>query len=110
MADFYPLLRSSEQRIVNSISVQSFPCCIKNIVCSLSQLHLSLFSDSTQKVKIYLCASRQNSGFGNRFLGCTERLVAGTSLEAGATALVSCLLCRNSFLPKNLIGYLRIYS
>lgn len=44
-----------------------------------------------------------------RFIIRAERLRAGTSLAAGATVCVSCLLCRISSLPKTLNVYLRTY-
>src|SRR6266566_2428066 len=66
----------------------------------LSQLHLSFFTESTQKAKLYLWAVHQHCGVGNCFLKRTEKLREETFLSARATVLVSFLLFSRSCLPK----------
>jgi hypothetical protein len=77
----------------------------QNSASLLSQLHLSFLTGSTQRAKLYLCAVYQNSGVGNYFLKSSEKLREGTFLAAVAPALVSCLLCSRSGLPKILSTY-----
>src|SRR5713101_6400512 len=84
-------------------AVQTFHLPYQNSASLLSQLHLRLFTGSTQRAKLYLCAVYQNSGVGNCFLKSTEKLREATLLSAGAAVLVSFLLFSKSCLPKILI-------
>jgi len=75
---------------------QAFHLQYTNIASLLSQFQLSFFTGSIQRAKLFLCAVQLNSGIGNCLLKSAKRLREGTFFSAGATALISLLLCSNS--------------